>query len=302
MLIRIDLPLDTDEHKSAVGSDSHLRLMLQLVSFERTFDDMGKYKCLASRYTGSLADAVIAETETWTIPAKILPSNLLTSIGALRQYVVDPPSLNADPKTLIQKKRKRKPRLDRPRTGSDDEDLDGEGGGEIAPGRQRKKKVVEVQNYKSAAFIDDSDDEDEEADKAFFEKEKQLRERMIRMAEQQAGQILEQLKSRKGGRGKGKGKEKEKEKEVEGSRVVLDEDGGLRLVTPDSSDVEVGMGGDEDDDSEVSSDSDDESDGEDDRRRKRRRSSQILHSEDLADEPTITRGPISKETIDSDSD
>lgn len=255
---------------------------------------------LVGSYTKDSTDDVIAESETWTVPAKILPSNLTTSIGALRQYLLDPPSLAADPKTLIQKKRKRKPRLDRPRTASDDEDNDGDA--ELAPGRQRKKKVVEVQNYKSAAFIDDSDDEDEEADKAFFEKEKQLRERMMRMAEQQAGQVMERLKSRKGGKGgKGKGRGKGKEKEKEGSRVVLDEDGGLALVTPDSSDVEVGS--DEDGESEEDSDSDDESEGGDDRRRKRRRSSQIIQSDDaVEDEPIMTRGPISKETIDSDSD
>lgn len=48
VLISVDLPIDTDEHKSAVASDPHLRLMLQLVSFERTFDDMGKFLlCLA---------------------------------------------------------------------------------------------------------------------------------------------------------------------------------------------------------------------------------------------------------------
>lgn len=56
MLTRaIGLPIDTDEHKAAVASDSHLRLMLQLVSFERTFDDLGQYSSRHRLFTTSLA-------------------------------------------------------------------------------------------------------------------------------------------------------------------------------------------------------------------------------------------------------
>ena len=52
-----------------------------------------------------------------------------------------------------------------------------------------------MQNYKSAAFIDDSDDEDEDADRAFFEKERMLREDMVRMAEERAGQIMAEMEA-----------------------------------------------------------------------------------------------------------
>ena len=218
------------------------------------------------------------------MPAKTLPSNLLTSIGALRQYLLDPPSLSADPKSLIQKKRKRKPRLDR-RQASDDED-----GDEPAPHRQRKKKVAEVQNYKSAAFIDDSDDDDAEADKAFFEKEKQLRERMMRMAEEQAGQMIQRMKQG-GGKGKGKGKAKD------GPQVGVD--GGI--VTPDRSDGDLDLV--EDGDESAEEDSSDGDEDVDDRRPKRRRSSQVIPA-DLGseDEAPGTRVPMSFGTTDSDSD
>lgn len=297
MLISSDLPLETDEYKSAVASDSHLRLMLQLVSFERTFDDIGeslhlqRSRCV---YVGRSWLIMTAETESWFIPAKVLPSNLTTSIGALRQYLLDPPSLSADPKSLIQKKRKRKPRLDRGLE-TNDEDLNGDG--EPAPHRQRKKKVAEVQNYKSAAFIDDSDDSDAEADLAFFEKERQLRERMMRMAEEQAGEIMKQVHERRGkakGKGKGKGKENE---------VGLDEDGDQRVMTPDGSDAELEADR-EGEESEVDSASDSDSeDGRAGRRRKRRRFSQVIQPDESEEEDApARRGPISNEMIDSDSD
>ena len=36
-----DLSPDSEEHRAAIASHPHLRLMLTLVSFERTFDEMG---------------------------------------------------------------------------------------------------------------------------------------------------------------------------------------------------------------------------------------------------------------------
>lgn len=222
--------------------------------------------------------------ESWSLPAKVLPSHLSTSIGALRQYLLNPPSLEADPKQLIQKKRKRRPRL--ARGGSDDEDDDG---GLPRQQKQRKKKVAEVQNYKSAAFIDDSDDEDEEADKAFFEKERQLRERMMRVAEEQADKMVREVQARK----KCKGKDKAPAAE-----------GGIGSQVRDGDDAENEDEEDErgsDSDSGDDSDSEDEESGGKDRpQRKRRRSSQPLADE--SDQQEGSAAPLSEEMIASDSD
>jgi replication fork protection complex subunit Tof1/Swi1 len=85
-----------------------------------------------------------------------------------------------------------------------------------------------VQNYKSAAFIDDSSDEDQEANKAFFEKEKRLREDMMRIAEERAGQVLREMqaaaKAGKKGIGKGKGKGKAVEEEVNQANGASEEE------------------------------------------------------------------------------
>jgi replication fork protection complex subunit Tof1/Swi1 len=173
----------------------------------------------------------VAEVENWSMPAKILPSHITTSIGALRQYLISPPSVSEDPKSLIQKKRKRRARLNRRSSDGEEED-DG-----AVPRRQRKKKVVEVQNYKSAAFIDDSDDEDEDADRAFFEKEAKLREDMMRLAEERAGQMMAEMQaaSRARGAGKSKGKGKIKRvRKVPGKEKLVVEEVSEEEVSSDS--------------------------------------------------------------------
>ena len=108
-----------------------------------------------------------------------------TSIGALKSYLANPPSLAEDPKSLL----RRRPKKRRVRTpvGSDEEDN--------RPAR--RKKQAETQLFKSAAFIADSDD-DEEADRAFFEMEKRLRAEMDNVAKQKGiGSLEEGLKKRK---------------------------------------------------------------------------------------------------------
>lgn len=126
--------------------------MLKLLSFERTEDES-------------------AMQQKYFVPASVLPSNLSTSIGALKQYLLNPPTLS-DPKSLLRRASRRPPRKRRADLDSDDE----------LPRMRRIKKAVETQIFKSAAFIDDSDD-DEDADLAFFEREKKLREEMQNMAE-----------------------------------------------------------------------------------------------------------------------
>lgn len=264
--------------------------MLQLVSFERAFDDMSQSMRLRMQ-NGAEVLTCLAELESWSLPAKILPSNLSTSIGALRQYLANPPSLEADPKQLIQKKRKRRPRL--ARGGSDDEDGEEEDdGGLPRRQRQRKKKVAEVQNYKSAAFIDDSDDEDEEADRAFFEKERQLRDRMMRVAEEQAGRMMREVQDKKG-----------KRKAV----AVASEEGGAPTPAGQSDDVhdaDSGSEGDHSGSSEVDDSSEDEGGRKRSRRqRKRRRSSQPMGDDtDQEADTTRSKAPLSEQMIGSDSD
>lgn len=143
-----------------------------------------------------------------------MPSNLSTSLGALRQYLLSPPTLD-DPKSLLRKARPPKPTRKRQYSFdfSDDEFNN-------PPKVQRKRKTVETQIYKSAAFIDDSDD-DEVADRAFFAREKTLREEMMAFAENNGGTMLgagtkrkreKKGKGEKGGNTNGKGRRQASER------------------------------------------------------------------------------------------
>lgn len=201
-----DLNADTDERGAAVMVNAHFRLMLKLLSFEKTDDESGEFgqmNCPKTR-----ADPPVSE-QKWFIPASILPSNLSTSKGALEQYLADPPTLDSDPKTLIRRVRRRRPRA--PDLDPDDSDPDRP----RHPKPARRKKQAETQLYKSAAFIEDSDD-DEEADRAFFEREKALREEMEELAKKHGGGTMREAGSKKRKR-RGKGKDKNDDVEEEGA-------------------------------------------------------------------------------------
>lgn len=89
-----------------------------------------------------------------------------------------------------------------------------------------------MQFFKSAAFIDDSDD-DEDADRAFFEREKRLREEMRVMAEQN-GHVMASTGTKKRKREKkGKGGEKGKAFRPGSADVEGDEDQAMRSDVSD---------------------------------------------------------------------
>jgi replication fork protection complex subunit Tof1/Swi1 len=143
--------------------------MLSLLSFERV-------------------DADATELQ-WFLPSSVLPSAVENSLSALNQFLTAPPEVE-DPKKLLRRKRKTKVR----------EDADGE-----APVRApRVRKAAEVQTYKSAAFIEDSDDEDPEVTAAFFAREEELRRQMSAAAEAN-GHTMRRTGTKKRKRGDKKG-------------------------------------------------------------------------------------------------
>lgn len=146
----------------------------------------------------------------WFLPGNVLPSNIEASIGALKQYMEEPPMLDDDPRKLLRRKTRA---LRRRRRSPSVESHDTETG-ETRPDRphkknshqKRAKKAVETQNYKSAAFIEDSDDEDPEATRRFFENEERLRREMDELAAQGGHAMMERGAKRKRGK-KNKGKD-----------------------------------------------------------------------------------------------
>ena len=134
----------------------------------------------------------------WVIPATVTADDLETNLRLLKQYIDDPPSFE-DGKSgadLLRRKvvrkeysdtddslsdlsgsesssKPRKPTKKRKRRAEDDEELNA---------RKEKRRIADLEKramIKSAARIVDSDDDD---DAEFFERERELRERMSRKA------------------------------------------------------------------------------------------------------------------------
>ncbi|AAW44173.2 conserved hypothetical protein [Cryptococcus deneoformans JEC21] len=205
---QFDLQPEESEQITAVTSNPHFRLMLKLLSFDLPPPPM-ELDFEEDVSSEELALAREKSDSAWFLPANVLPSDIEASIGALKQYMEEPPTLDDDPKKLL----RRKARATRRRRRSPSvESYDSETG-EVRPGHQHKKnprqkrakKAVETQNYKSAAFIEDSDDEDPEATRRFFENEERLRREMDELAAQGGHPMMERGVKRKRGKKNGKG-------------------------------------------------------------------------------------------------
>ncbi|BEI92678.1 uncharacterized protein CcaverHIS019_0503060 [Cutaneotrichosporon cavernicola] len=168
---RHDLDANTDERRKAVTQDQHMRLMLKLVSFEQTEETHN-------------------EDRTWFIPQTVMPDSLQASMGALNQYLLNPPMLDKDPKTLVRPVRQRRAKSP---------EYDSEGEMVMPPPRKRQHKD-ELQVYKSAAYIMDSDDEVD--DEAFFTREAELRAEMSSLA-QAAGHVMRKTGTKRKRKNKG---------------------------------------------------------------------------------------------------
>lgn len=111
--------------------------------------------------------------KNWSIPAKRLPSELETDLKLIADVIRNP---SADEELgraedLVRKRRKKRVRKSKKTVDGDDEE------GEEGVKKRKRKRKEEAKEYKSAQFVEDSDDEpDEEATKAFFEREKRMRE------------------------------------------------------------------------------------------------------------------------------
>ncbi|KAL7421129.1 Topoisomerase 1-associated factor 1 [Cryptotrichosporon argae] len=193
---RYDLEADTDERRAAAAGDAHFRLMLKLLSFD-------------------VADAA-AEQVIWYLPPSVAPTAIETYLGALHQFLATPPAVD-DVGALIRKAPRRRARSASP--GSDPD-------APARPKAPRRKKVAETQVFKSAAFIEDSDD-DEAADAAFFAREAAMRAEMERAAEQSGSTMRVTGTKRKRIKDKGRGQGKDKQVEDDGSEA-------------DGEDVEIG--------------------------------------------------------------
>lgn len=158
------------------------------------------------------------------MPKTELPDSMDATIRILEGYLRNPLTLDGEQaKDLLRKKRKKAVRR---ASIAADEDED------AARPRKRRRKQAEIQQFKSAQFIEDSDD-DPVLDAEFYAREAARRD--AHRAKMQLGQIMQQMGKSKGKRGRDKSataignSEAEEEEEEQG-----DEAGGPTSFSSDS--------------------------------------------------------------------
>lgn len=147
----VDLDATDEQHKSP-----HFRLLLDLLHFQRPEIDL--------------------DTK-WTLPVTVAPNTIKECHTVVADFLAEETQLDLgeDPIKYVRRVRKRRVEVD----------SDGE---EVPRAPRPRKRAAEMQTFKSAAFIYDSDD-DEATDAAFFAREEELRAQMQALAETQ-GNIM----------------------------------------------------------------------------------------------------------------
>ncbi|BGP23540.1 replication fork protection complex subunit Tof1/Swi1 [Rhodotorula toruloides] len=160
--------------KEAATVNPHVKLLMRLLSWESS-------------------EAPESRELVWAIPASILPSKLHSDLKIIEDFVLDPvdPQNGKSATELLRKQRKKPVRRKRKILSEAEMELGSDGEPIIKVKRKRqKKRQEEEQAYKSAQFINDSDDEDDpDRDAAFFAAEAALRAKLA------AGQVSVHLES-----------------------------------------------------------------------------------------------------------
>ncbi|PFH47597.1 hypothetical protein AMATHDRAFT_151707 [Amanita thiersii Skay4041] len=153
------IPCVNDDQAQAVSKNEHLKLLFRLCKFAIRSDDGD-------------------ETE-WYVPAAVPVADLASTLVVVNQFIVTPFDLEGKKASQLLTKQTRRSRRRRKQSPSP------EGEDHVAVEdevlRKRDKKVKEKQQYKSAQFIEDSDEEYGDME-AFLQKEKVLREKAIAAA------------------------------------------------------------------------------------------------------------------------
>lgn len=155
--------------------NAHLKLLMtlaKLVAQEVDVTAEERTSCLAIS-SGRISLPLLARVH-WTMPKTVLPDDIDSTVRIMRDFLRNPIDLDGQTaKDLLRKKRK-KPirRAKRPAPGNNSEDDEV---GIERPTKRRKatKRSAELQQFKSAAYIEDSDDA-AEADDGFYERELEL--------------------------------------------------------------------------------------------------------------------------------
>ncbi|KAF9556074.1 timeless-domain-containing protein [Agrocybe pediades] len=147
------IPYTSDEQASAATKNPNLKLLFRLC------------KCY-------ILDQDADELE-WYIPSAIAVVEMQRTLNVINQFLAEPFNLDGKKASELLSKKRRRRRRRSPSPDSDDAALSGD---EHRRKKRKEKKKKEKETYKSAQFIEDSDEEYGGMD-AFLEQEKLRREK-----------------------------------------------------------------------------------------------------------------------------
>lgn len=173
----------------------------------------------------------------WYVPRAIAIIELQRTLNVINQFLATPFDLDGKKVSdFLNKKRRRRRR----RSPSPDSDADLSSGDEPRRKKRKEKKIKEKEQYKSAQFIQDSDEEYGDMD-AFLEKERLQRERMSLGAVSADGPSrLPTMKATGTKKRRRKGGEQPKSKKRKGATPASGQDSEVEIVhQSEESEVEV---------------------------------------------------------------
>ncbi|KAK0205546.1 timeless protein-domain-containing protein [Desarmillaria ectypa] len=216
------IPCTKDEHANAVTKNPQLKLLFRLCKFYIENED--------------------ADELEWYIPAAISPGELRRTLTVINQFLDSPIDLNGKKASQLLAKTRRRRR----RTRMQDSDQEDEEVSDDEEPRRRKKterKKKEEEQYKSAQFIEDSDEEYGDME-AFLAQEKVRREKAagksVALGEGRSATIKSHGTKKRRKKAGDKGDKKRRKGETDDMAVVVLSD---EVNSDLDTDIEVEEGG-----------------------------------------------------------
>ncbi|KAJ7454075.1 timeless protein-domain-containing protein [Mycena galericulata] len=154
------IPYASDDEATAASRNPQLKLLFRLAKFTLMPEEPG------------------ASELEWFVGADVPPADLQRTLKVIDQFLDTPINLEGKKASDLLTKPRRTRRARSPSPDSDGELSDGEAN---AKKKRKEKERPKQQEYKSAQFIEDSDEEYGDID-AFLEKEKEMRARAVAIA------------------------------------------------------------------------------------------------------------------------
>ncbi|KAF7338588.1 Topoisomerase 1-associated factor 1 [Mycena venus] len=175
------IPYMNDEEGNAASRNPQLKLLWRLAKFTLMPEEPG------------------APELEWFVSADIPPADLKRTLKVIDQFLATPIDLDGKKASdLLTKTRRTRRRSPSPDSDADESDA-GDNSDSDAPKKRKKRKEKEPPKkpeFKSAQFIEDSDEEYGDID-AFLEKEKEKREKIAREAEEKGVVIVQPVGTKK---------------------------------------------------------------------------------------------------------